>query len=92
MEKINLNHSLIFVSGITCGRTKYAVKVGRKTLFAEIEKNTESAFIKVNAQSNFNWESHIAFVKIPQNFIIDRKFIENIKEIAAAQSLLQRFF
>lgn len=92
MKKINLNQSIIYVSSLNYGRTRYAVKVGRKWLFVEIEKNAISAFVKANTQPNFDWSTHIAAAKIPTNFVIDRKFIENIKEIDAAQSLLRKFF
>ena len=48
MEKYNLNHEIIFLSNFEYGKTQnIEIKVGRKTLMLDVDKNKNSAFLDV---------------------------------------------
>jgi len=91
MKQHNFNHTMLYVNELDFGRTRFEAKVGRKTVYIEIEKNSATCWIKINSKADFKWETHIGSAKIPVNFAISRDFIEHIEQIANAQTLLCRY-
>lgn len=88
MKKYNFNHSRLYVDGLDFCRTRFEAKVGRKTVYIEVNKNAFTACVKVNSKADFDWNTHIGSAKIPVNFAISRNFIEHIEQISNAQTLL----
>ena len=98
MGKYNLNHEIIFLSTFEYGKTQnIEIKVGRKTLMLDVDKNKNSAFIDVyekksnDRRSYSKYGSNLHSVLVKSNAIIDRNFIEKIQEIEKAQNLLKKF-
>ena len=98
MGKYNLNHEIIFLSNFEYGKTQnIEIKVGRKTLMLDVDKNKNSAFIDVyekksnDRKSYSKYGSNLHSVWVKSNAIIDRDFIGKIQEIEKAQNLLNKF-
>ena len=98
MGKYNLNHDIIFLSSFEYGKTQnIEIKVGRETLMLDVDKNKISVHVEVYAKksndrksySKYGSDLHCGWVK--PDAIIDRNFIENIREIEKAQNLLKKF-
>ena len=89
-KHVNLNQQNIYVENLEYGKTHFTAKVGRKTVYIDVDKDSGWAFVRVNQQANMNWSSILGFATIPTKYVIDRQFVEDIKKIQEAQTLLDR--
>ena len=93
---INLNKEYgVNISNYGSGKTqKIEVKVGRKTLYLDIDRCLNGTFVCVynkNASSKYDADSdlHTAFVK--NDSFLTKEFFESIAEIEKAQEIYGKF-
>ena len=93
---INLNKEYgVSISDYDSGKTqKIEVKVGRKTLYLDIDKCSNGTFVCVynkTARSMYDADAdlHTAFVK--NDCFLTKEFFESIAEIEKAQEIYRKF-
>lgn len=100
MEILNFNKKFttLHLSGLECGRTRILAKVGYKVKVIDIDKNKLYSNISIydlkkDKNGNICKYSSILYsiYQVNNNYIIDRNFIENIKEIAKAKEILKKY-
>lgn len=93
----NLNKTTIFISNFPYGETQNEIiKVGRKLYYMDIDKNSASTLIEIynykkDRVSMSKYMADLSLVTVKNDAIIDRDFIENIKDIEKARKTLVRF-
>ena len=95
----NLNKTTIFISNFPYGKTQNEIiKVGRKLYYMNIDKNSASTLIEIYnykkdrvSMSKYMAWADLSLVTVKNDAIIDRDFIENIKDIEKARKTLVRF-
>lgn len=93
----NLNKTIILISNFPYGETQNEIiKVGRKLYYMDIDKNSNSTLIEIynykkDRVSMSKYMADLSLVFVKNDAIIDRDFIENIKDIEKARKTLVRF-
>lgn len=96
--KFNVNHEFIYLSKFDCGKTQNVeVKVGRKTLMCDFEKNMDSAHIDVYEKKSENrgdyskYEAALKSIRIKNDAVLRKDFFEHVDEIAKAQAIISKY-
>lgn len=95
MEVVNMNHGLLMVSDYPNGHThRIPVRIGRKLFYMDISKNAISANIELYTYSP--WSKYGApfhhSITVKPAAILDRKALEKVAEIEAAQQIYRQFY
>ena len=95
--KVNLNHNSLFFEDFPMGTTVgIELKYGRETKLLNIEQNRDSVFLVIYDKTKLNLkyrqphEGEKTFMWISTHSI-DRRFMENYKDIAKAKDMIRNF-
>lgn len=87
-KEVNLNHESINILELENGQTVFRAKVGRVFYNIHVNKNMYHCYINVS-EINKNYSEY--YVSIKNTTVINRKFIENIKKISEAETILKTY-
>ena len=98
-ETINLNHRCICVDYLKYGKHTIIVKIGKKLYYLDITKNAANANIDLykkttknrHNQSKYDTPDAILGIAIKNTAIIDRNFLEHLKEINEARDIIKEY-
>lgn len=96
MYTFNDSHmNLISIAKFEYGWTQnIEIKIGRKLYLMDVRKDSGRCLVEVYRKLNkdrkkyskFNPQAEYAFVNVKNDAVLDRRFFENVHEIARAQS------